>query len=303
MNEIVFSNKGFSLERLRLLCEVHQAGGIRAAVGDDPVRQSLASRQLKELGEYANAELTRRSGRGIEITPAGIALAEIGNDFFSKMSAFLQNTHNLPIEFRLGAGDSVFQWQILPTMKEFEEKFTSCKLIPYSYSSAEIIKAVESRTLDAGIVRKSALADTRLIAKQLDEIHYRVFVPAQFCKTSMRDQLPPIAKIPFCTLTGEGEYAKATIRFLQAFSSQPALNCSSMTQMYAAVQSGQYAAILPEHAIIGIDETKTRVFTLPELAPFARHLILIFNKDTRNIRVKSEILDFLSVRLKMRNNS
>jgi len=303
MNEIVFSNKGLSLERLHLLCDVHQAGGIRAAVGDDPVRQSLASRQLKELGEYANTELTRRVGRGIELTPAGIALAEIGNEFFAKMSAFLQSTNNLPIEFRIGAGDSVFQWQILPTMKEFEEKFPSCKLIPYSYSSAEIIKAVEARSLDAGIVRRTALADTRLIAKQLGEIHYRLFVPDQFCKTSTRNQLPPIAQIPFCTLTGEGEYAKATIRFLQAFSAQPSLNCSSMTQMYAAVQSGQYAAILPEHAIIGIEETKTKVVTLPELAPFTRHLVLIFNKDTRNTQVKSEIIDFLSARLSKRRNS
>ena len=66
MNEIVFENKGFSLERLRLLCNVARMGGIRAAVGDDPVRQSLASRQLKELSEYANVELTKRIGRGID---------------------------------------------------------------------------------------------------------------------------------------------------------------------------------------------------------------------------------------------
>ena len=300
MNEIIFTNKGFSLERLRLLCDVHRAGGIRAAVGDDPVRQSLASRQLKELGEYANAELTRRAGRGIEITPAGIILAEIGNEFFSKMAEFLQNTNNLPVEFRIGAGDSVFQWQILPFMKEFKEKFTSCKLIPYSYSSTEIIKAVEARTLDAGIVRQTAIADTSLIAKPLGKIHYRLFVPDQLCKTSTGNRLPPIAKIPVCSLTGEGEYAKATIRFLQAFSTQPALNCSSMTQMYAAVESGQYAAILPEHAVIGIDKTKTKVFSLPELTPFIRHLALIFNQDARNTQVKSEILDFLSTNISKR---
>ena len=112
MNNIVFEHKGLSLERLRLLCDVARMGGIRAAVGDDPARQSLASRQLKELSEYANTELIRRVGRGIEVTKEGTELACIGNEFFSKMSAFLQRTHNLPIDFRLGVGDSIFQCQV-----------------------------------------------------------------------------------------------------------------------------------------------------------------------------------------------
>ena len=90
MNNIVFEHKGLSLERLRLLCDVARMGGIRAAVGDDPARQSLASRQLKELSEYANTELTKRVGRGIEVTQDGTELVNIGNEFFSKMSAFLQ---------------------------------------------------------------------------------------------------------------------------------------------------------------------------------------------------------------------
>ena len=294
MNDIVFEHKGLSLERLHLLCDVARMGGIRAAVGDDPVRQSLASRQLKELSAYANTELTKRFGRGIEVTPEGAELVDIGNEFFAKMSAFLQRTHNLPIDFRLGVGDSIFQWQILPNMKQFENQFKSCKLLSFSYSSAEIIKAVESRKLDAGIVRKSAITDTSLIAKPIGEVHYKLFVPTHFCKAPKQNQLPPIAGIPFCTLTGEGEYAKATIRFLSAFNGQPTLNCSSMTQMFAAVQSGQYAAILPENAESGTNKTLTKTFTLPELAAFTRQISLIFKPDIRESEEKSAIIDFLS---------
>lgn len=294
MNNIVFEHKGLSLERLRLLCDVARMGGIRAAVGDDPARQSLASRQLKELSEYANTELTKRVGRGIEVTQDGTELVNIGNEFFLKMSAFLQRTHNLPIDFRLGVGDSIFQWQILPNMKEFENRFKSCKLLSFSYSSAEIIKAVESRKLDAGIVRKSAVTDTDLIAKQIGEVNYKLFVPIHFCKAPRQNQLPTIAEIPFCTLTGEGEYAKATIRFLSAFNGQPTLNCSSMTQMFAAVQSGQYAAILPENAESGTNKTLTKTFTLPELAAFTRQISLIFKPDIRESKEKSAIIDFLS---------
>lgn len=294
MDEIIFGKKGFSLERLHLLCDVARMGGIRAAVGDDPVRQSLASRQLKELSEYANVELTKRFGRGIEVTPEGMELVKIGNEFFSKMSDYLLRTHNLPIDFKLGVGDSIFQWQILPNMKEFETRFKSCKLISYSYSSAEIITAVESRKLDAGIVRKSAINDTSLIAKPIGEVHYKLFVPTHFCKTPRQSQLPAIAEIPFCTLTGDGEYAKATIRFLSAFNGHPALNCSSMTQMFAAVQSGQYAAILPTNAESGTNKVITKTFTLPELDAFTQQISLIFKPDTRESKEKSAIIDFLS---------
>ena len=294
MNDIVFSNKGLSLKRLKLLCAVASSGGIRAAVGDDPVRQSLASRQLKELSDYANVELTHRVGRVLEMTNAGQKLADIGNEFFTKLEAFLLQSHNLPIEFKLGVGDSIFQWQILPKMKMFESTFKNCKLIPYSYSSSEIIKAVETRRLDAGIVRRSALKDTELIAKPIGEIHYKLFVPLQLSKQAKQNHPPLINGIPFCTLTGDGEYAQAMTRFLSAFNGTAALNCSSMTQMFAAVQSGQYAAVLPANAESSLLEGTTKIFSLPELLPFTRQISLIFKKDCKESSTRAEILNFLS---------
>ena len=294
MYKIVFSNKGFSLERLRLLCDVARTGGIRAAVGDDPVRQSLASRQLKELNEYANTELTRRVGRGLEMTDAGKEFVEIGSEFFSKMETFLKHVRNLPVDFNLGVGDSIFQWQILPKMKTFETHFRNIRLISHSYSAPDIIKAVEARRLDAGIVRRTAVTDTELIVKHIGEIRYRLFIPRPFIKSLRHNQSPSISEIPFCTLTGDGEYAKNMTRFLAAFNGTSALNCSSMTQMFAAVQSGQYAAILPANAKSNLIEPATRVFTLPELAPFTRQISLIFKRDLKDSPEKNSILDFLS---------
>ena len=86
MYEIIKTNKGLSVERLLLLCEVDKAGGIKAAVGDDTTRQSLASRQLKELGAYAGADLCRKVGRTIEMTNQGKQLSEIGNSFFHALA-------------------------------------------------------------------------------------------------------------------------------------------------------------------------------------------------------------------------
>ena len=294
MYEYVLENKGLSIERLHLLCEVARAGGIKAAVGDDPTRQSLASRQLKELSEYVGAELCHKNGRTLETTETGRILADIGNDFFQKIESFLRSTHNLPDKFALGAGDSIFQWQILPKMKTFEQRFPTIQLVSYSYTANEIIQKVESRSLDAGIVRRTAVHQSDLICETIGEIQYRLFIPPRIVKGSTKNGLAPSIKdIPFCTLTGDGEYAKAMTTFLSAFSGIPSLNCSSMTQMYAAVQSGQYAAVLPANAGAGTSQTMAKSYTLPELTPFTRQIALVYRHETSMDTKKTKVLDFL----------
>lgn len=294
MYEYVLENKGLSVERLHLLCEVARAGGIKAAVGDDPTRQSLASRQLKELSEYAGTELCHRVGRSLEITDAGRTLTDIGNDFFQKLESFLRSTRNLPDKFTLGVGDSIFQWHILPKMKTFEQCFPTIQLVSYSYSANEIIQKVESRALDAGIVRKTAVRQPDLICESIGEIQYRLFIPPRLSKKPTKRRFAPsIQDIPFCTLTGDGEYAKAMTTFLSAFNGIPSLNCSSMTQMYAAVQSGQYAAVLPANAEAGISQSTARAYTLPELTPFTRQIALVYKRETSIDPPKAEVLSFL----------
>lgn len=281
MHEIVFEKKGLSIERLRLLCEVAQNGGIRAAVGDDPARQSLASRQLKELAEYVGVELCRRNGRTLEMTEAGDALATLGGEFLKKMESFLLSVRDQPVRFRLGVGDSIFQWYILPRMKEFQAASPRVQLQSFSYSTQEIIRKVEANVLDAGIVRGSALGRTDLVVRTIGEISYRLFVPLSLLEGGGRKSsgLPSLRSIPFCTLTGNGEYAHAMDMFQTAFNATPALSCSSMTQMYAAVESGQYAAVLPHQAQKSLGTDRTVSYALPELAAFTRRIALIYRPD------------------------
>jgi len=295
MYEAIKKNKGLSIERLLLLCEVARAGGIKAAVGDDTTRQSLASRQLKELSAYAGTELCHKCGRSLEMTDHGKALAQIGNKFFGELESFLRSTYGMPKRFNLGIGDSLFQWQLLPKMTAFERLFPNTQLIPFSYSATEIIRKVDARILDAGLIRRSALTSgTTLSVEPIGDIKYRLFIPTNLHPSNKYQSLPEIHTLPFCTLTGDGEYAHAMDTFLAAFNGRPALNCSSMTQMYAAVQSGQYAAILPANALTGLSSTTTKNYTLPELAPFTRQIALIYKPDVKEDTGNSSILKFLS---------
>ncbi len=298
MFEYALENKGLSIDRLRLLCEVARAGGIKAAIGNDPTKQSLASRQLKELTEYVGSALTHRSGRTIEMTSDGVEFAVLCNDFFAKLEAFLRKTRNQPSRFHLGVGDAIFQWQLLPKMKDFQKQFPNIQLIPFSYSTREIIEKVNNRTLDAGLVRKDTKLFQNLNTKVIGEFKYQLFIPRALLQYPCSyKSLPQIKDIPFCTITGEGKYAKATAKFLAAFGASSSLNCSSMTQMFAAVQSGQYAAILPMQAEASLLKNTTATFTLPELVHFTRKIALIYKPDLIISADKKDVVDFLSEHL------
>ena len=59
MFEHLFAERGLSLDRLKTLIEVAKAGSIAAAARGDSARQSLYSRQIKELEEFFGVELAR----------------------------------------------------------------------------------------------------------------------------------------------------------------------------------------------------------------------------------------------------
>ena len=71
----MLSKGGLSLDRLNNFCRIAEAGGITKAAGGDPGKQSLYSRQIKELETFFGTELKVRRGRGIALTEAGNELA------------------------------------------------------------------------------------------------------------------------------------------------------------------------------------------------------------------------------------
>src|SRR6476619_7642842 len=71
----LLSEGGLSLDRLKNFCAMAEAGGIARVAGGDPAKQSLYSRQLRELEQFFGAEVTRRKGKGIEFTEQGLELA------------------------------------------------------------------------------------------------------------------------------------------------------------------------------------------------------------------------------------
>src|SRR5213080_2960431 len=106
----LLSEAGLSLERLQSFCRVAEAGGVTRAAKGDATKQSLYSRQIKELEEFFGAELMRRKGRGIVLTPTGQRLLRMTREQFASLIDFKAECRGQPLEIVIGAGDSIIQW-------------------------------------------------------------------------------------------------------------------------------------------------------------------------------------------------
>ena len=107
MFEHLFAERGLSLDRLKTLIEVAKAGSIAAAARGDSARQSLYSRQIKELEEFFGVELASRRGKVLALTGAGWELVRLASESLCLLDDFKSRSRNLPYRFTIGAGDSL----------------------------------------------------------------------------------------------------------------------------------------------------------------------------------------------------
>ena len=116
------------MDRLRVLCEVAEAGSLVRAAGSDPVRQSQFSRQLKELEDFFGVELTRRHGKGLVLTEHGQELVQIARESIGRLHDFQLRAGNQPLTFSIGGGDSLVQWLVLPRLAALQKNLPNINL-------------------------------------------------------------------------------------------------------------------------------------------------------------------------------
>ena len=176
MFDELFERSGLSLERLKTFCEITQHKGITRAAGGDSVRQSQYSRQLKELENYFGAELFVRRRNLFQLTPAGMKLLVVVNDFFSTLSTVRNEIKDLPQTIAFGAGESIFNWLLFPRFSFLHKLFPTFRFQFRNLQSKEIIRGIQESELHFGIVRDDA-CPREMERQKLGSINYCLFIP------------------------------------------------------------------------------------------------------------------------------
>lgn len=286
MFEALFSERGLSLDRLKVLIEVRDAGSIAQAAPGDPVRQSQYSRQLRELSEFFGVEVAQRRGKLLKLTAQGERLAELAREQLRSLQDFRAECREESVVFTIGAGDSLIQWLVIPRLGALLEAFPGTRFATINQRTNEIVQQLTECRLDFGILRKNALAPG-LKSVSLGVVRYVALVPEALArrrkKLALRDLL---SGLPLATQTTDGQFTAGLRELARALDVPlvPALSCQSFPQTMAAVRSGGFASIVPELAVRDLPAASVHRIEDPALATLDREAMLAWNPRLIRIR-------------------
>ena len=282
----LLQRSGLSFDRLQSFCLVAEAGGVTKAAKGDPAKQSLYSRQVRELEEFFGTELIRRKGRGIVLTEAGTSLHAIVRESFTALSDFKSECEGRPVEIVIGTGDSIIQWLLLPRLKEIRKNIPRVRFKFLNLPTDEAVKRLADGLIDFALVREDAVARP-IQATPLGVLGYSLFIPQKLKPPAKpKDGLKLLDDLPLATIDGEGSFrvALAEIARKQKIKINIQIECSSFPLAARAVVKGDMAAILPSIAAAELEKTGAVAVPLDFLRLFDRKMCLCSN--ARSVRIR-----------------
>lgn len=289
MFEFLFAERGLSLDRLKTLIEVAQAGSIAAAARGDSARQSLYSRQIKELEEFFGVELTRRRGKVLVLTQAGWELVRRANESLCLLDDFKNRSRKMPYRFTIGAGDSLHAWMVVPVLAEIRESQLPWLFTLQNLRNSEIPLKLQNMDVDFGMVRTSALAAAGLESKVIRSMDYALYVPAGLAGkgiTGKPGDFPRLMEtLPLATLAGGSGFYASLKQNCAEYGIGLRVQCETQSFPLAArmLKSGAFMAVLPCMAEAELEVGFLKV-THPALDALARSISLAWNPRLLRVR-------------------
>jgi DNA-binding transcriptional LysR family regulator len=281
----MLSRGGLSLDRLNNFCRIAEAGGINKAAGGDPGKQSLYSRQIKELETFFGVELKVRRGKGIMLTDAGQHLARLARAHLIGLADFQRTAQNMPQTISIGSGNSVIEWILMPRMAELSKALPKARFECISDRTRVIVSQLLDLTLDIGIIRDDAV-QRPLKSAHLTTVTYSLFVPKKLSPGVNGENLRKrLAQIPLATSMG-GTF-RDTLEAGAGKLGWPldiVMSCSSFTQAARLVLSGNYGGVLPGIARVDFDPSRVVEIPLPFSKDYSRKLCLAWNPRLVEVR-------------------
>jgi len=286
MFDSIFTERGLSLERLRVLIEIHDAGSIARTAPGNTTRHSQFSRQLRELSEFFGCEVAQRRGRLLKLTQEGRRLAELARPFLRELVDFHSSCRSERVEFTVGAGDSLIHWLIIPRLGSLLKMHPNIRFTTESLRTSETVQRIDDGRVDFGLIRKNALT-TGMKCSSLGTLCYMAVVPYALVPQSKHPTFAEVfTKLPFVMQTTDGQFSKQMLAIAAEENKtfRPDLSCQSFPQAVAAVPSGRFAAIIPELALKELAPDSIHKIDSPQLKRLQRDIILVWNPRVTRVR-------------------
>ncbi|MDF3056153.1 MAG: transcriptional regulator, LysR family [Rariglobus sp.] len=286
MFEKLFSERGLSLDRMRVLVEVHDAGSIAQAAPGDPIRQSQYSRQLRELSEFFGCEVAQRQGKLLKLTEHGRKLADLARSHLRSLEDFRAECRTECPDYTIAAGDSILHWLVIPRLGTLAGSKPAVRFATTSLRTNDVVQQLADGRVDFGVIRQDALVDG-LESAPLGELTYVAVVPKALVGRGKTPTLKDVlGGLPLAAQTADGQF---TQRLRQIASDlqveiEPALACQSFPQTLSAVRAGGFAAILPTLALDDLPAGSHVLVKADPLKQLTRKLALVWSRRSTHVR-------------------
>jgi DNA-binding transcriptional LysR family regulator len=279
-----------SLERLRVLIDVHDAGSIVRAAPGDPVRHSQFSRQLRELSGFFGFEVAHRRGKVLKLTDRGTQLAELVRPFLRGLADFREECRNERTTFNVAAGDSLIQWLVIPRLGILTKRLPDVCFNTLNLRTHEIVQQIAEGRVDFGLVRRNAVG-AGMKSAYLGKLSYIAVIPIALIHRKATPSFSELlAKYPIAMQATDGQFTKQLrdIAISENVAFRPTLGCQSFPQTLAAVRSGRFAAIIPELALHELPHGSVAKIPGDRLRQLQREIVLMWNPRIIKVRPHAE---------------
>ena len=299
MNSDLFSKAGLTLDRLRSFCLVAETESFTKAADGDSNRQTLYSRQVRDLEQFFETELFLRKGRTVTLSNTGKELHSLVSEYFAALEDFKERCSGELGSYTIGAGESIIQWKLIPMLNEIKESFEKADVVFKNLRSSDIIDGINKGTINFGIIRKSALP-SNFDSISIGSLKFAFFYPSA-SKVKKSNEAELLSHFPLAIMEGVGSYQT----FLNELPAKhgiiirKSVSCSSFPMMAKTLHVLNIAAILPSIARQELSESQFNMIELESLRTLERDLCVCWNSRLANMNLMlTELGTALSVGLK-----
>jgi DNA-binding transcriptional LysR family regulator len=242
---------GLSYERMWALVRLQECDSLFEAADRDPGTQSRFSHHLKDLSAHFGVKLTERDGRKLRLTQHGKLLASLAREHFKSLEIFKTAASQMAESWCIGSDPGILGQLVVPALARTRQKNRPRTFRLVSQQPEPLTQQLVEGRVDFGIMRRTSLIPS-LIAIDVFEFNYIVAIPTRLLPAG---RVPNIAMVlgdfPHAFTSNDSVLATsiAKIGKQNGVLFRPEIECGSVSECVAAVKSGQYAAILPTHAV------------------------------------------------------
>jgi molybdate transport repressor ModE-like protein len=268
--------------RLRVLLAIARTGGVLAAADELGITPSAVSQQLNKLEDETGHALVLRTPKGSVLTPAGLAVAEAGEEIERALSvarARIEGGATVAGVVRVGAFTSFIRTVVIPRLPEWRTQYPQLQIRIVEDDFPAMMRLLRQRQLDAVVVEHdSTTADPRLLSAGMTEEPlldepWKLVVPSGALLTPENIDL---ARLPLPWLGVESTAANALVLGRLRRSTGAPMDTAHQYQetltALALVAAGEGIAILPTLALSGVVHDGVDILDVPGLG--TRRIVL-----------------------------